>query len=123
VLLLINSIFFIAWYGFDLQGRVKDLAVKEISKALGGKAQIGELSIGERQLIAKDIVFAATDSSLAFNVQQLRVRYNLLKVIFSGFKMRKLLDDVEISSPIVNLRIRPKQAESHEPTRSLRFPT
>lgn len=108
VLLLINSIFFIAWYGFDLQGRVKDLAVKEISKALGGKAQIGELSIGERQLIAKDIVFAATDSSLAFNVQQLRVRYNLLKVIFSGFKMRKLLDDVEISSPIVNLRIRPK---------------
>ncbi|MEF3695424.1 MAG: hypothetical protein V3576_08780 [Candidatus Cloacimonadota bacterium] len=123
LLLVVNSAFFIAWYGFNLKGKIRSIAEKEIGKALGGEATIGELNFSERQLIARNFEFAAQDSSLEIRIGELRVRYNLLKVITSGFKIRNLLERVDIDAPIVSLRLRPKaEEEDKKPSKPLQIP-
>ena len=99
ILLVINSVFFIAWYGFDLQNVVKNIAAKELGKALKGNASIKDLKLSERQILAKGINFQARDGSMAFRVDHIRVRYNLLKFIFSGFRIKYALDQVDIERP------------------------
>ncbi len=123
LLLVVNSAFFIAWYGFNLKGKVRNIAEQEIGKALGGEARIGELNFSERQLIARRFSFSAPDSSLEIRVSEVRIRYNLLKVITSGFKIRNLLERVEVESPIVSLRIRPKaDEEDRKPSKPFEIP-
>ncbi|HOH46243.1 MAG TPA: hypothetical protein PLX59_00250 [Candidatus Cloacimonadota bacterium] len=123
LLLIINSAFFIAWYGFNLKGKIRNIAENEIGKALGGEATIGELNFSERQIIAKRFEFAAPDSSLKMKVGELRIRYNLLKVITSGFKIRNLLEKVDIISPIVSLRLRPRaEDEDKKPSKPFEIP-
>ena len=94
ILLLINVLFFVSWYLLDVQGKVKNLIEHEVGKALKGQMQIGNLSIGERQIFAQNIQFASTDGTFKFTVDNAHCRYNLLKFIFSGFKIRNILDKV-----------------------------
>ncbi len=108
VLLAINTLFFLAWYAFDVQGRVKGLVEREAGKALKGKMRIGAFTISDQQVFAENISFAAADSSLNFTVGNARVRYNLLRYIFSGLKLRNLLNHVEIDKADVQLTLIPK---------------
>lgn len=96
VLLIINTLFFIAWYAFDLQGVVKGIVEREAGKALKGKFTITDFTISDQQVFAEGIKFAADDESLGFSVKTARVRFNLLKFIFSGFKIRNILNKIEI---------------------------
>lgn len=108
VLLVINTLFFLAWYAFDAQGRVKGLVEREAGKALKGKMRIGSFTISDQQVFAEKISFAAADSSLNFTVDNARVRYNLLRYLFTGLKLRNLLDHVEIDKADVRLILLPK---------------
>ncbi len=107
-LLVINTLFFLAWYAFDLQGVVKGIVEREAGKALQGNLSIADFTISDRQVFAENIDFAAADSSLFFSVENARVRYNLLKFIFSGFEIRNLLHQVEINQPRVSYTYIPK---------------
>lgn len=97
ILLAINSLFFISWYALDLQGKVKGIIEHQAGIALKGNLRIRDFSISDQQVFAEGISFAASDSTLSFDVDNARLRYNLLKFIFSGFKVRNLLNKVEIS--------------------------
>ena len=108
VLLVINTLFFVAWYVFDAQGRVKGIVENEAGKALKGDFRIGSFTISDQQVYAEKITFAAADSSLSFTVDNARVRFNLLRFIFSGFKMRNLMDHIEIDQADVRLAVAPK---------------
>jgi regulatory protein YycI of two-component signal transduction system YycFG len=88
ILLLINVLFFVSWYLLDVQGKVKNLIEQEAGKALKGQMKIGNLSISERQIFAQNIQFTSTDGTFKFTVTNARCRYNLLKFVFSGFKIR-----------------------------------
>lgn len=96
VLLLINTLFFLAWYTLDLQDVVKGIVEREAGKALKGKFQIGGFHISDQQVYATKISFRAQDGSLNFDVNSARVRFNLLRFIFSGFKIRNILNQTEI---------------------------
>jgi len=61
-LLLINSLFFFAWYALDLQGTVKGIVEREAGKALGGKLRIADFTISDRQVYAQGISFKAADN-------------------------------------------------------------
>lgn len=102
ILLLINVLFFVSWYLLDVQGKVKNFIEHEVGKALKGQMQIGNLSIGERQIFAQNIQFASTDGTFKFTVDNAHCRYNLLKFIFSGFKIRNILDKVEVDGAEVS---------------------
>ena len=108
VLLAINTLFFVSWYVFDVQGRVKGIAENEAGKALKGEFRIGFFTISSQQVYAEKISFAAADSLLNFTVDNARVRFNLLRFIFSGFKMRNLMDHIEIDKADVQLAVVPK---------------
>ncbi|MDP3114667.1 MAG: hypothetical protein Q8M98_07800 [Candidatus Cloacimonadaceae bacterium] len=108
ILLFINAAFFITWYAFDLQGVVKGIVEKEAGKALSGEFSIRNFSISDRQVYAEKISFTTADSSLAFNVESARVRFNLFKFLFSGFKIKHLLNIVEIHKPEVTIIIEPQ---------------
>lgn len=122
ILLVINILFFLMWYVFDLQGIIKGIAEREIGKALKGKARIASLSIGERQVLAKGLVFESHAKDLSIKADQIRIRYNLLKVIASGFKLRNLLDQVDIHRPDVTLKLKPTPGKKKAPGTPFRMP-
>lgn len=115
ILLLINTLFFIAWYALDLQGTVKGIVEREAGKALKGKLQIASFTISDQQVFAQGISFKATDNSLNFKADNARIRFNLLKFIFSGFKIRNILNQVEVNKADVSYNYvytpKPKKAK------------
>jgi hypothetical protein len=121
VLLIINTLFFLAWYALDLQGMIKGIVEKQAGKALGGSLAIKSFSVSDQQVFAQDIEFSAADSSLAFNVRSVSVRFNLLKFIFSGFRIRNILNKVEINDPVVSYSLFPKPAKAKVPRPKRKF--
>ena len=119
ILLGINTLFFVSWYAFDVQGRVKKLAEREVGKALKGDFKIGSFSISDRQIYAQNLSFAAADSSLNFRVEDAHVRYNLLRFIFSGFRIRNLANHVEIDGADIDYLLIPDPAK---PKKKFEFP-
>lgn len=119
VLLGINTLFFVSWYAFDVQGRVKKLVEREAGKALKGDFKIGSFSISDRQIYAQNINFAAADSSLNFKVENAHLRYNLLRFIFSGFKIRNLANYVEIDGADIHYILIP---DPSKPKKKFEFP-
>lgn len=119
ILLGINTLFFVSWYAFDVQGRVKKLAEREVGKALKGDFKIGSFSISDRQIYAQNLSFAAADSSLNFRVEDAHVRYNLLRFIFSGFRIRNLANHVEIDGADIDYLLIP---DPTKPKKKFEFP-
>ena len=121
ILLVINALFFAAWYGLGGKQWAKGLMERLGGNALGGKLTIESFNLGERQSYLENISFAASDSSLSFDVRKVRVRYDLFKFIFSGFKLKHILDHVEVSSPVVKVKIVPSEEEK-PPSPPFRLP-
>ena len=119
ILLGINTLFFVSWYAFDVQDRVKKIVEREAGKALKGDFEIGSFSISDRQIYAQNIGFAARDGSLNFTAENTRVRYNLLRFIFSGFKIRNLANYVEIDQADIRFLLIP---DPSKPKKKFEFP-
>jgi hypothetical protein len=111
ILLAINALFFAGWYGLGGKEWAKGMIETLGGNALGGKLTIETFNLGERQAYLENVSFAASDSSLSFDVRKVRVRYDLLKFIFSGLKLKHILGHVEVNSPIVRLKIVPSEEE------------
>lgn len=108
VLLLVNAAFFISWYGLGLKDRFREMLALQLSKTLNGVVAIGELKISDRQLFAEQLSYCTADSSLQVEVERLRVGYNLIRFLFSGFKLSRLIQDADILRPVVHFHYRYK---------------
>ncbi len=115
ILLVINTLFFVLWYGFDGKGKVQHLIEKEAGKALKGDFKIDSFAINDRQAFAENITFKSDDGNLSFTVDNARVRFNLFKFIFSGFRINHILNEVTITKPTVRLVIPPSVKEKKPP--------
>ncbi len=96
ILLVVNTTFFVAWYAFDVQGYVKGIVEREVSKALEGTFSIGDFSFNDRRLIARDIRFVSHDGSIDAAIGHVRIKYNLLKLLTSWFSIGQTLTLIEI---------------------------
>jgi len=114
VILVINLTFFLAWYVFNIKECIKSKIEVTLSKELHGSFKIKDLSINERLVIASDVVFDSDDSLLSFNIEQIQVRYNLLKFLLSGFKLKKTNAYIAVFKPIVSLSYNYKDIEKKE---------
>lgn len=112
ILLVINAIFFIMWYGFDLQGKMKNLVEKEVGKILSGTLKIETLSITDRQVIIQNISFAEENDTFAFEVPELRVRYNLLKLLTSRFDLASGIQHITITKPYIEYNYKKREGRS-----------
>lgn len=101
VVLLVNAIFFSAWYGFGLRNKFREAVAGQLGKLLKGKVSISELHFSDRQLLSEGISFVSADSTIAVDIANLRVQYNLTRYIFSGFKTSRLIKEIEIIHPVV----------------------
>ncbi len=113
VLLIINAVFFTLWYALKGRERVTEALEGFLSKTLSGQLSIDKLSINERQITANGVSFADNKGMIKLSVRQVQVRYNLLRIISSGFKLNKVIQDVTVYEPDVALRIdlKPPQKE------------
>ncbi|PKN78644.1 MAG: hypothetical protein CVU48_07735 [Candidatus Cloacimonetes bacterium HGW-Cloacimonetes-1] len=114
ILLIINTIFYLLWYAFDLQGYVRGIVEREGGKALNGRLTIEGFSISDRQIFAQNIKFSDNQKKLSFEVRSLRIRYNLLKIILSGFKVTRGISTIDINNPVVSYKLanQPKKQKS-----------
>lgn len=107
-LLVVNALFFSVWY--PLGGR--DFARNYLAGVLGSltnsKIEIGDLHLSDKQILIQDFSFAASDSLIDLKVSSLRVRYNLYKLILSGFKPRNVVSSIEIIEPVATIRYHAK---------------
>jgi hypothetical protein len=107
-LLLINAIVFTAWYGFGLRNLFREMIASQLGKVMHGKVSIGELRLSDRQVFAQGVSFNSADSSLAFDMERLRIQYNLTSFIFSGFKLKRLIRDIDCYHPVVSYSYKQK---------------
>ncbi len=117
ILLLINAVFFALWYGFGLQHIVKSIIEKEVGHAIGGKLAIKTLSIGDRQILLKSIVFEESDETYAFKVEEIRVHYNLLKLLYHRFYLAKAISLIEVTKPHFEYHYIPSEEPSPHKTK------
>lgn len=99
VLLIINVIFYIVWYAFDVQGLVKQKLESYLSASLKGKFQIQKLSINERHITANSVSFSDSDNKIILKVNQIQIRYNLLRLIFTGFSLNRVISQINVYEP------------------------
>lgn len=103
ILLLVNAGFFLAWYGFGLRNKFKDLLANQLGRLAKGNMRITELHFSDRQLLAEGLSYSSDDGSISVEVKRLRVQYNLLRFLVSGFKISKLVKDVDVIQPQVSI--------------------
>ena len=103
VLLLINALYFIIWYPLGGRDSVRKLLADMIGKMAKSELTLGDLRISDRQIFAQDISFATNDSLITIKGKSLRVRYNLYKILFSGFKFDGAISSVEILEPNIQI--------------------
>ncbi|MFO7660274.1 MAG: hypothetical protein R6V77_05120, partial [Candidatus Cloacimonadaceae bacterium] len=114
VLMIINAVFFILWYALKGRERVTEALEGFLSKTLSGQVNIEKLSINERQITANGLSFADKKGIVKVSARQVQVRYNLLRIITSGFKFQKVVKSVTVYEPDLSLRIDLNQPRKEE---------
>jgi len=104
VLLVINIVFYTVWYAYDVQGKVNKRLEAYLSKTLQGTVTIQKLSINDRHLTANNIEFIDKAKNTHLYIKQIQVRYNLLRILTSGFKINKAINQITVFEPKMALR-------------------
>jgi len=120
ILLIINATFFILWYALKGQDRVKSALENYLSNALSGKVGIGKLSANERQITANGLIFSDNNATISIEIKQVQIRYNLLRLITSGFKFNKVIKQITMYEP--NLSVRYDLKPSEKAKKSTKIP-
>jgi len=115
ILLAINIAFYTIWYAFDVQGKVRVELESFLSKTMNGTLQIQKLSINERQITVNRASFYDKTSNIRISVKQIRIRYNLLRLIVSGFKINNVVKDIVVYEPNAFIRIDLKPPSGKKP--------
>lgn len=99
ILLIINALFFSFWYAFGGRNWVRNMLTDAVGKMIDAEISMGDLHFSDKQIYAQDIKFATADSLISLTVENVRIRYNLYKLIFSGFKPQGVVGSIEIVQP------------------------
>ncbi|MDY0324758.1 MAG: hypothetical protein RBQ87_01125 [Candidatus Cloacimonadaceae bacterium] len=122
ILLLINALYFIIWYPLGGRDAVRKLLTDKIGSLAKSELTLGDLHISDRQIFAQDISFATNDSLITIKGKSLRVRYNLYKLLFSGFKLDGVVSSVEILEPNIQINYVQKLKEDKPPKKHFQIP-
>lgn len=115
ILLAINLAFYGIWYAFDVQGKARVQLESFLSTTLNGTLKIQKLSINERQITVNNASFFDKASNISISINQIRVRYNLLRLIVSGFKFNKVIKEIVIYEPNAFVRFDLKPPSGKKP--------
>ena len=99
ILLIINALFFIGWYAVGGRDWVRTKLTTMVGNMIDAEISLGDLHISDKQIFAQDLHFATSDSLISLSVENIRVRYNLYKFLFSGFKPMGVVGSIEIVKP------------------------
>ncbi len=123
ILILINVLFFSFWYAFGGRNLFRNWLTGMVGTLLKAEISMTDLHISDKQIFAQNLHFATKDSLISVDADNIRVSYNLYKLIFSGFKPKGVVGSVEISKPIVALNYTPKpKTRRHKPRRDFKLP-
>jgi hypothetical protein len=122
ILLLINAVFFIIWYPLGGRDAIRKFLTDMVGNLAKAELSLGDLHISDRQILAQDINFATKDSLIAVQGKSLRVRYNLYKLLFSGFKLENVVSSVEILEPDIQINYVHKPKEDKPPKKPFVIP-
>ncbi|MFA7024492.1 MAG: hypothetical protein WC176_01350 [Candidatus Cloacimonadaceae bacterium] len=122
VLLVINALYFIIWYPLGARDAVRNLLTDMVGKLAKSELSLGDLHISDRQILAQDISFATKDSLITIKGKSLRVRYNLYKLLFSGFKFDHVVSSIEILEPNIKINYVQKPKEDKPPKKHFVLP-
>jgi len=100
-LIIINLVFYVTWYAFNIQGKIKTGIEEYISRTLNCTLKLNQLSINENQVTINSIYFQTDDKKIQLIAKQIQIKYNLLRIILSGFKINKAIKQIDIHQPDV----------------------
>jgi hypothetical protein len=111
ILLIINVLFYSVWYAFDVQGKVNKRLEAYLSKTLKGTLSIQKLSINDRHITANNIKYISSAKDIQFQIKQVQIRYNLLRIIVSGFNINKAINQISVYEPRATLIVQIKDSK------------
>ncbi|HQQ67519.1 MAG TPA: hypothetical protein PLX77_01700, partial [Candidatus Cloacimonadota bacterium] len=94
ILMLINALFFSIWYAFGGRNWFRTWLTGMAGTLLKAEISMTDLHISDKQIFAQNIHFATKDSLISVNADNIRVSYNLYKLIFNGFKPKGVVGNV-----------------------------
>jgi hypothetical protein len=118
VLLVINIVFYTLWFALDAKGKIRKELEIFLSKITNGTLLIEKLSINERLITASNVTFVDETTDLRASIKQIQVRYNLLRIISSGFSINNVIKEVVIFEPNVYVKyhLKPKAQDKDKKT-------
>jgi len=101
ILILLNAGIWVAFRFLGLNSYLKGELLTFAEKQLHAKVYIGTFSFNDRQMRLGQIHVQDNKKQWNVRVKQIYVNYNLLKVLFSGFKLTNAVNQIMIFEPVV----------------------
>jgi|GEM_PF-4869460 len=96
ILILINVLFFSFWYAFGGRNLFRNWLTGMVGTLLKAEISMTDLHISDKQIFAQNLHFATKDSLISVDADNIRVSYNLYKLIFSGFKPKGVVGSAQL---------------------------
>jgi len=104
----IISVLFFGWYGawrtIKANDKIRVLILERMKPFLASSSSIGGLEVGIRSIQLRDVVLVPRDSAYTLEVKDIRIGYNLLKLITYRFAPNKVANELVMEHPVITIR-------------------
>jgi len=104
----IMSIILFGWYGawrtMKANDKIRTLILERMKPFLSSSSSIGELEVGIRSVLLRDVVLVPRDSAYTLEVKDIRIGYNLLKLITYRFAPSRVANELVMEHPVITIR-------------------
>lgn len=120
ILLVINVLFFGFWYSFGGRNMVRNYLARLAGRLIGAEIKVKDLHISDKQIYLQGFSMSLPDSLLDLEVESIRIRYNLYKLLANKFKPDGAINSIEILRPTASLRYTNKASQKRHKARPSR---
>ncbi len=105
ILFLINLAAFIVFKVIDLDLLVRDKITRRITSTLNAEVTIDDFTLDDQQVNISGMTIDWREQNMKLTVDQVYIRYKLRKLLFSGFSIPGVIDQISIYNPRFDILI------------------
>ena len=110
VLAVVLSTLLFGWYGAwrytRANEKIRTVILKKMEPFISSSSNIGSLEVGIRSVQLQDVALVAKDSSYTLAVDEIRIGYNLFKLIAYRFVPSRVANELVMKNPVLTVRER-----------------
>jgi len=108
VLFIVFCVVFFGWYGawrtMRANEKIRTIILQKMQPYLASSSDIGDLKAGVRNVQLKDVIIVPKDSVYTLEVKDVRIGYNIFKLLLYRFAPSKIANELVMESPVITIR-------------------